>query len=76
MMEQPASELPADLRPSTVPVYAVRCMVCTRHFPPNEYARAQWNRNLEVAIPMACPHCRATGVYRFDSLSLRSRLWP
>ena len=74
MQESLPAPTPAHAGPN--PVYVVRCMVCTRHFPPNEYAREQWNHDLGIAVPMACPHCRATGVYRFDSLSLRSRLWP
>jgi MoaA/NifB/PqqE/SkfB family radical SAM enzyme len=67
---------PRAVPPTPAPVYAIRCVVCTRMFPPNEYAREQWNHDVDSAVPMACPHCRATGVYRFEHLSLRTRLWP
>jgi hypothetical protein len=67
---------PGSARTNPPAVYAIRCMVCTRMFPPNDYAKEQWDTDVEAAVPMACPHCRATGVYRFENLSLRTRLWP
>lgn len=44
------------------------CPLCGRPFAPDPGARSVWRREPHQAIPLGCPHCRATNVYHFENL--------
>jgi hypothetical protein len=51
----------------------LQCQLCLRPFAPDSDARAAWRRDPLQALPMSCPHCRATNIYRFDNLIMEPR---
>lgn len=46
----------------------LECQLCHRPFAPDSEARTVWRTDPLQPLPMACPHCRATNMYRFSNM--------